>query len=132
MADNFRNVGGITLDTRVLDRIARTLNVSTDRVLHSIAFEVEGEVIKSMKGGGKPHRPSAPGTPPNIEFSGLVNSIQARRIEQGLYYVEDGVEYGLTHELGDKTRNIPKRPFMVPAVERVRKMVNEKWKGLIR
>ena len=122
--------GQIILDTRKLDAISRSLKTSTDRVLHSIAFEVEGEVKKSMHGGGTPHRASAAGSPPNIDTGALINSIKTRRVKQGLYHVEDGVEYGAAHELG--TSRLPPRPFMVPAVERVRKDVIRKWKGLIK
>ena len=122
--------GQIILDTKVLDRIALTMNSSTDRVLRGIAHEVEAEVKNSMHGGGTPHRPSAPGTPPNIDQAALYDGIMVEKIEEGLYHVRDSVEYGAAHELG--TSRLPKRPFMVPAVERVSKFVEQRWKGLIR
>ena len=105
-------VGEIRLDTRVLDRIARDLNTNTDRVLAGIAFEVEGEAKKR-----------AP-----VDTGALKNSINTQRKKKGLYHVQDGVEYGIYQELG--TSRMSKHPFMVPAIERVRKTLSEKFKGL--
>ena len=124
--------GEIRLDTRRLDAIARSLGVRADDIVGAIALELEQDVKLNMHGGGKPHRPSPAGEPPHIEWAGLVNSIKSRRVKDKSWRVEDGVEYGLTHEFGDSTRNIPKRPFMVPAAERVRKNMAEKYKGLFK
>ena len=109
-----QTVGGVTLDTRELDRIARGLNMNTERVLASVAFEVEG--------GAKQSAP--------VDTGALKNSIRTRRINKDLYYVEDGVLYGIYQELG--TSRMSKQPFMVPAIERVRKMLADKYKAIFK
>ena len=139
-----QNVAGVQLDTTVLDRIAKDLNTNTDRILAALAGEVKQNAQTSMvgTGKGKSHVPSAPGQPPTVDTGALKNSIDFRRVRRGLYYVEDGVDYGVFLELGHSSRPfrksqgvqrwIEKRPFMVPAMEKMRKHMSEKWKGLFK
>jgi hypothetical protein len=47
----------------------------------------------------------------------MLNSVTTTQQSEGVYWVHDGVEYGVYHELG--THRISARPFMVPAVEAV-------------
>jgi len=85
-----------------------------------------------MTGGGKPHRPSAPGQPPHVEFGALKNSIKIKREKVGEWIVHDGVEYGIHLELGAPKHNMAARPFLIPAVEKVRKHIADRFKGLIK
>jgi HK97 gp10 family phage protein len=91
----------VKLDTRVLDKIAANLDGSTDRALGSIAFQVEGEA-----------KVRAP-----VDTGALRNSIHTEKKKAGLYWVADGVEYGIYQELG--TYKMRAQPFMVPATEAV-------------
>ena len=145
MAQTSVQAGEIRLDTRELDRIARSLKMNVDQVLGNLAHEVEQAAKLSMKesGTGKAHVPSAPGQPPNVDTSALKNSIKPRRISYGkLHYVEVLAEYGLYLEFGHRSRPfkktqgaqrwIAKRPFMIPACEKVRKMMADKYKAIFR
>jgi HK97 gp10 family phage protein len=112
------NVGNIKLDTRVLDRIARDLDVNTDRALAGIAFQVQAETQANIVNK-------------HIYDTGaLHNSIEAEKKQKDLYWVHDAVDYGIYNELG--TSKMAARPFMVPAVEAVRRFVDDKWGGLFR
>ncbi len=102
-------VGSIRLDTSELDALARGLGTSTERALASIAFQVEGVTKANII------------TKDIIEFGALLGSITTTEIENGVWHVHDGVEYGVYHELG--THKIGARPFMTPAVETVSNQV---------
>jgi HK97 gp10 family phage protein len=94
-------VGGIKLDTKRLDEIARKLDTNADGALRKISAQVEG-LAKTL----------AP-----VDTSALRNSIHFEKISEGLYWVEDGVEYGIYQELG--TYKMRAHPFMIPAAEHV-------------
>lgn len=98
-------VGKVTMDTRRLDELARKLGVNTERALAAIAEQVQGEAASR-----------AP-----VDTGALKNSIAAEKKARFLWWVADGVEYGLYQELG--TSRMTAHPFMVPAVESVRKQV---------
>ena len=100
------------LDTRVLDAIAAGLNKNSDQVLASVAFQVEAEA--------KVRAPVDTGT--------LKNSIHTEKKKQGLYWVADGVEYGIYQELG--TSRMSAHPFMKPAVEKVQQYLADLYKRL--
>jgi len=108
------SVGGVTLDTRRLDEIARGLDMNTDQVLMALAFQVEGEAKKR-----------AP-----VDTGALRNSIMTNKKGKGWYWVQDGVEYGIYQEFG--TRKMAAQPFMVPAVEAVRRWLASKFKDLFK
>jgi HK97 gp10 family phage protein len=93
------------LDTRVLDAIAKGLDKNNDQVLASVAFQVEAEAKAIII---QKHI---------IEFGNLLNSVETDKKKPGLYWVQDGVEYGVYQELG--TYKMAARPFMKPAVEKV-------------
>lgn len=104
-----QSVGGVKLDTSVLDAIARDLDTNTDNVLKSIAFQVEAQA-----------KPLAP-----VDTGALVNSINTENKEKNLYWVSDGVEYGIFQELG--THKMAAHPFMVPATEQVGRYIDDRW-----
>ena len=105
-------VGGVTLDTRVLDAMIRDLDRNADQVLHSIALQVEAEA-----------KPLAP-----VDTGALVNSIHTEKVEDGLYRISDGVEYGIYQELG--TSRMAAQPFMVPAISIVSRSIADRYKSL--
>ena len=105
-------VGSIKLDTRRLDEIAARLDTNTDGALKSIAFQVEG-IAKTL----------AP-----VDTGALRNSIHTEKQQEGLYWVADGVEYGIYVEFPGITRKWAGHPFMIPAAEQVAKQIGAEFK----
>lgn len=108
------SIGSVKLDTKVLDRMRKDLDMNTDQVLAGIAHAVEGEA--KMKA---PYLTGA-----------LKNSIITVKKRLGLYWVQDGVEYGVYQELG--TSRMAAHPFLVPAIEIMSKFIAEKFKGILK
>lgn len=104
----------VTLDTRALDKLAASLNMETDRVIASAAFQVEAEA-----------KSRAP-----VDTGALKNSIHTERKKAGLYWVADGVEYGIYQEFG--THRMSAHPFMMPAVEKVRKQLDRMFAEIVK
>ena len=110
-------VAKIRLDTRELDRICRELDMNTDQVLRSISFQVEGEA-----------KDKAP-----VDLGALKGSIKVEKKGKNKYWVQDGMDYGIYQELGFhhwKSGQFIQNAFMVPAVEKVRKYLADRFKGL--
>ena len=103
-------VGSIKLDTRKLDALARGLEVGTGKALGAVAREVQAVAMANII------------TKDIIDTGAMLNSMATTWKSKGFFWVHDGVEYGVYHELG--THKISARPFMVPAVEAVGEMVN--------
>lgn len=108
------SIGGVKLDTKVLDRMRKDLDMNTDQVLAGIAHAVEGEA--------KLKAPYLTGA--------LKNSIITVKKKLNLYWVQDGMEYGIYQELG--TSRMAAHPFMVPAVEAVSRFIADKFKGILK
>jgi len=108
------SIGSIRLDTKMLDRIAQSLDRNTDQVLESAAYQVEAEA-----------KARAP-----VDTGALKGSIHTEKKKPGLYWVADGVEYGIYQELG--THKMRAQPFMVPAVEKVGRYIYEMWGRLFK
>ena len=134
------SVDGIKLDTKVLDRIAANLGRSADKIIGGICVEVMQSAQSSMVGGSgriykrgkRIHQASAPGEPPAPDYGALKNSIKIRREKVGQWIVHDGVSYGIHLEFGAPRNKMAARPFMTPAVEKVRKSITKRFKGLIK
>ena len=97
----------VKLDTRVLDALAAKLGMETERVIESAAFQVEAEA-----------KVKAP-----VDTGALKNSIHTEEKGRQTYWVADGVEYGIYQEFG--THKMAAHPFMMPAVEKVRKQLDD-------
>jgi len=95
----------IRLDTTKLDALARGLKVNTKDALAAVAFQVEANAKSNIIAKDI------------IDTGAMMNSVQTTQQSPNSYWVHDGVEYGIYHELG--THKIGARPFMVPAVETV-------------
>jgi HK97 gp10 family phage protein len=102
----------VRLDTRKLDGIAAGLEKNKDKALKTLAAEVKKEA-----------KARAP-----VKSGALRDSIHYKKIESGLYSVQDEVEYGQFVELG--THKMAAQPFMAPAVEQVRALNIEIWREL--
>jgi len=71
--------------------------------------------------GARIHRASAPGEPPTIDTSALVNSIRSHRLSQFSWAVTAGSgEVGYAKHLEYGTYKMAPRPYMRPALERAR------------
>lgn len=85
------------------------------------ALLVEEKAKNSMKGGGRPHRASAPGSPPAIDTGALRRSGQhtvitdGQRIRGFVKFGGGNVPYALAQEFGN--RRLPARPYLRPALE---------------
>ena len=114
----------IKLDTTGLDEIAAKLDMRTEQVLKSAAFQIEAEA-----------KDRAP-----VDTGNLKNSIKARRVNAKEYRVDVGAEYGVFVELGHLTKPFRKsygvqrfvaaQPFLTPAVEKVRQHLDTLFKRL--
>ncbi|MFA5376890.1 MAG: hypothetical protein WC455_14160 [Dehalococcoidia bacterium] len=104
------------LDTRVLDAIAAGLDKNTDDVLQATAFQVEAEAKANIRAKHI------------IDTGALFNSVNTKKVKRGLYWVSDGVLYGIFHEFG--THKMSARPWMIPAVEKVRGYLGDLYKRL--
>lgn len=110
----------VEVDVRKLRRLLG--NVDADTAVERMARELEVEIDE----GWSISSPAPEGEAPGVDTGALSNSIHAAKISDGVWAVRDGVEYGIYHEIG--TVNIAARPWMVPAVERVR----GQWPGVMR
>jgi len=104
----------VKLDTRALDKLAASLNMETDRVIASAAFQVEAEA-----------KARAP-----VKTGAVKNSINTKPIGKCVYWVSDGVDYGIYQEFG--THRMSAHPFMMPAVEKVRKQLDKMFAEIFR
>lgn len=95
----------IRLDTSGLDALQRRLNVNGDQAVAAVAFQLEATVKGTII------------SKDIIDTGALLNSIHTEKRGEKVYWVADGVEYGVYHELG--THRMAARPFMTPAVEKV-------------
>lgn len=105
----------IRLDTSGLDKLSRELETDADNALLRVARQVEALTKANIMSKNI------------IDTGALFGSIAVSPRGKGVYWVHDGVEYGIYHELG--THRIAARPFMTPAVETVYLQVVDIIKG---
>ncbi len=106
----------IQLDTSKLNQIMASLDYNTDQAIQWLARQVQAGAMMR-----------AP-----VDTGALKNSIEAERIESGVWQVHDGVEYGIYQELG--TYKMAAQPFLIPACEQVAGDLNSgaTWERLFR
>lgn len=106
------------------------------------AQDVRNECVKSIQGGsrtgnvyvkrGVQHQASAPGEAPKTDTGRLVSSLGFRMTGKLTALAgSDGIvaEYAKSLEFG--TRNMAARPFLVPAVEKLRSKMNERFRKIV-
>jgi len=118
------DVGGVSLAVRQ----------AADPRLQAVAFEVEREAKQSMQRGGRAvsggsgarTRRSSPGQPPFVQTGNLRRNIKTEKSEVGTYLVgpTKAAPYGATLEF------LKNRPFMRPALERIRARFASFFKNL--
>jgi len=102
--------------------VAQAVREAADPQLQAIAFEVEREAKQSMRSGNV----SRPGQPPGVVTGNLRRSIKTEKTEIGTYLVgpTKAAAYGALLEF------IKNRPFMRPALEKVRRRFVSFFKNL--
>lgn len=95
------SVTNVKLDMSVLDKFAANFDGNVEKALAALALQAEG-YAKTL----------AP-----VDTGALMNSIHTERQMRLVYWVMDGVEYGIYQELG--TGRMSAHPFMIPAFENV-------------
>jgi HK97 gp10 family phage protein len=104
--------GSVTVDTKALNKLINELDPRAGMIVRKGAFDV--------KAGAQDRAPVATGF--------LRNSIEAVEKNILLWWVEVGAEYGIYQELG--THKMRAHPFLIPALEAIRKSFLEAWKQL--
>jgi HK97 gp10 family phage protein len=99
----------IKLNTAGLDALARGLGVNTEDAVAAMAYQVEAVTKANIIAKDI------------IDTGALLGSIQTEDKGEAVWWVSDGVEYGIFNELG--TSRLAARPFMTPAVEMVGQQV---------
>ena len=105
-------------------------------IVGTAAGQVAAEAQKSLEPHGQynfypnpPHWSSPPGTPPNSNLGFLAGSIKPKMIGATEAEVRVHQEYGLPLEMGTST--IAARPFMKPALDKVKPIFIMAVKGVL-
>lgn len=108
------SVGGITIDTSVLDKITADLKPKAAEIV-----EAHGQKVASDWAAGVP-----------VDTGAYRSSIlsESKMTDELTFTASDGVEYGVFVELG--TSKMAARPSLVPALERNRQGFYNAFKGL--
>lgn len=129
----------VTINTRGIDMT--TVNLTRlDQIVRSMALTTQANAVASMTGpksgrvykrrarrkNGRPrlHRASAPGEAPARDTGTLANAVGIRQIGNmswEVYVKQPASKYAAALEFGSPRRRLAPRPFMRPALERVRK-----------
>jgi len=120
----------IELDVSGINRLLGVIPKRGDDIVEVAARRIEKRAKLSMKGGGDPHQPSAPGEPPHRDTGALAASIHVEKPKPMVRDIMDGVEYGIHLEFG--TCRMAARPWLTPAVEAEREPLEKAWKELCR
>jgi len=122
------------LDTSGLDKITAQLEPRANVIIKDIAEQIAGEAKQNI---GRPGPASHPR--PLVDIGTLMSSIKAEPKARLLWWIHDGVEYGIHWELGHiqwiwgrKTNVFRQHPFLIPAVEKFRTGFAAKWSGLFK
>lgn len=96
------------LDTSGIDKLLQGMDGNADKAVRDTAYE-----IRDMAAGYAPVRTGA-----------LRDSLEAVKVTQKTWWVQDGVEYGVYQELG--TSKMGAQPFLTPAVEQAEQALAER------
>jgi len=108
------SVGGIKIDTSVLDRITAEMRPKAAEIVEEHGLAIMSEAAQSAPVDTGALRNSI------LSESGMTGELQ--------YTVQDGVEYGQFVELG--TSRMAAQPFLVPAIEHWRAKFYRAFTGL--
>ena len=110
------NVGGVVIDTEVLDKITEEMRPNAAEVVNTYGLLMATDAAK--------------GAP--VDTSALRNSILSESAMSGelTFILQDGVEYGVFQEFG--TSRMAANPFMTPAVEKWSDKFLKAFEGLFK
>ena len=96
-----QNVGGITLDTSVLDRITAQMRPNAAKIVNTYGLKVASEWAADVP----------------VDTGNYRNSItsESQMTDELTFTAQDGTDYGVFVELG--TSKMAARPSLVPALE---------------
>lgn len=128
---------GITLkiNSVALDDMFRAAEKAVNESANNVAKEMKKSILTGSKSGrqyfikGRRHQSSAPGQPPANSTGQLVRSIKVKKINNGQEITIDA-NYAAFLEYG--TSKMRPRPFIFPALMKVKKNLLTKLKGLVR
>ena len=113
------------VDTRPLEALIKKMDGDLGDWLRGVAGEMANDVKTSFntgprgraypRGNGKVHYASTAGNPPNVDTGALRASIRVIKKGKYVFWVADGVNYGIGLEIG--TTRIRPRPFMRPVFD---------------
>ena len=141
------NKVSIQVRNNVIPAYIRNLHKVSAIVGMTIA-NVEAEAKKSIAGSSGQNKPytrgkkkkrihwsSPPGTPPNSDTGYLKNHISSRMVTKYSGIVTSSAKYSIPLELGWYTKSgkrIPKRPFLVPALQKEAPQMVNRIKDLLK
>jgi HK97 gp10 family phage protein len=128
---------GVTLkiNSVALDNMFRAAEKAVNDSANNVAKEMKKSIITGSKSGrqyfikGRRHQSSAPGQPPANSTGQLVRSIKVKKTNNGQEVTIDA-EYAAFLEYG--TSRMRPRPFIMPALMKVKKNLLSKLKGLVK
>lgn len=128
---------GVTLkiNSVALDDMFRAAEKAVNESANNVAKEMKKSILTGSKSGrqyfikGRRHQSSAPGQPPANSTGQLVRSIKVKKINNGQEITIDA-NYAAFLEYG--TSKMRPRPFIFPALMKVKKNLLTKLKGLVR
>jgi HK97 gp10 family phage protein len=128
---------GVTLkiNSVALDNMFRAAEKAVNDSANNVAKEMKKSILTGSKSGrqyfikGRRHQSSAPGQPPANSTGQLVRSIKVKTTNNGQEVTIDA-EYATFLEYG--TSRMRPRPFIMPALMKVKKNLLSKLKGLVK
>jgi HK97 gp10 family phage protein len=128
---------GVTLkiNSVALDSIFRAAEKAVNNSAFDVAKEMKKSILSGSKSGrqyfikGRRHQSSAPGQAPANSTGKLVRSIKVTKIDGG-HEVKIDADYAAYLEYG--TSRMRPRPFILPALLKVKRNLLTKLKGLTR
>ena len=121
MADK---IGGVKIDTRVADRMAKDAPAWSLRALKKIGMDWVAYAQTHMTTSV-----SAAGGPPGVDTGNLKNSLNSFQSGAMEVTVEDGVAYGVHLEFS--TRSMAARPWFMPALDAVYQTIPDAFQATL-
>lgn len=114
---------------RVKDAVAKALDEESKKLLADIRGQMRAP--KSGRWYGS-HRASAPGEAPAEDSKKLINSLRARKSQEGLKVrISAEVGYAKLLEHGTPNGKIKKRPFMAPAKKKFEPIIKRRLESVV-
>lgn len=128
---------GVTLkiNSVALDSIFKAAESAVNNSAENLAKEMKKSIVSGAKSGrqyfirGRRHQSSSPGQAPANSTGQLVRSIKVKKVDKG-HEVTIDAEYAKLLEYG--TSKMRPRPFILPALMKVKKNLLTKLKGLVK